>query len=153
MSWTYSNNPAASDLDAVRFTIGDTDIGDQLVSDEEVTYLLLQGGSPLYASILATENLACKFARQADCKVGEVSRSAGKIAEHFRECSKLLRGRFLRLGHVKPRFGGISYAKERSLNEDRDLKSGFATIGQFDNPPGLEFRINKLYPLVPGGQF
>ena len=33
-NWTYSGNPAASDKDAVRFLVGDTNTSDQLVSDE-----------------------------------------------------------------------------------------------------------------------
>ena len=39
MSWEYQG-PSASDKDEVRFLIGDTDVEDQLLSDEEIQYLV-----------------------------------------------------------------------------------------------------------------
>ena len=39
MTWSYSGNPGASDLDHIRFLIQDTDTTDQLFSNEELTYL------------------------------------------------------------------------------------------------------------------
>jgi len=45
MTWTYSGNPANSSSDAVRFLIGDTDTTDQLISNEEIAYLVTVHGN------------------------------------------------------------------------------------------------------------
>ena len=42
MSFTYSGDPAASQLDAVRFALGDTIKEGALLQDEEINYLLSQ---------------------------------------------------------------------------------------------------------------
>lgn len=40
MSFTYSGDPSASKLDAVRFALGDTDASQPLLQDEEINYLI-----------------------------------------------------------------------------------------------------------------
>ena len=40
MTWSYSGDPAASDLDAVRYIIGDTSEDMSLLTDEEIKYEL-----------------------------------------------------------------------------------------------------------------
>ena len=42
MTWTYSGNPSSTERDAVRFLVGDTDTNDQLLSNEEIDYLVTQ---------------------------------------------------------------------------------------------------------------
>jgi hypothetical protein len=75
MTWTYSGNPAASNRDAVRFLIGDTDSGDQLVSDEEIAFLLAEENTVRTASARACEAIAARFGRSADN-----SRSVGDLS-------------------------------------------------------------------------
>lgn len=40
MTWTYSNTSIATDLAKVRLQVGDTDTDDQLITDEEINYVL-----------------------------------------------------------------------------------------------------------------
>lgn len=40
MSWSYSGNPANSDLDALRFMLKDTVESDPLLTDEEINFIL-----------------------------------------------------------------------------------------------------------------
>lgn len=40
MSWNYSNDPAASDVDRCRFLIGDTDQRQPIMQDEEIQYII-----------------------------------------------------------------------------------------------------------------
>ncbi len=77
MTWSYSGNPASSDSDAVRFLVADTDTTDQLVSNEEIAYLLTTYNEPAFASIAAARAIAAKFARQSDQSrgVGDLSLS------------------------------------------------------------------------------
>ena len=72
MSWTYSRDPSVSDRDKVRFLIGDTDVDDQLISDEEIDWLLTEESSVTSASVRACETVAAKFARLADKSVGDL---------------------------------------------------------------------------------
>ncbi len=151
MTWTYSGDPSLSDVDAIRFLIGDTDSSDQLLQNEEINYLLsLGGGSPEYAAFLGAESIAAKFSRLADSKVGELSKSASQQAEGYRRLASDLKARFFATGGVLPSFGGISYDKERTYEMDTDLKSSPFKDGQFDNPGGPQFTISRRYKDTPG---
>lgn len=66
MTWTYSGNPASSDRDAVRFLVGDTDTTDQLITDEEIAYLLSVYSEAPNAAVGAARSIAAKFARFSD---------------------------------------------------------------------------------------
>jgi adenosylmethionine-8-amino-7-oxononanoate aminotransferase len=75
MTWTYSGNPAASALDQVRFTIGDTDTTDQQLSN-------------------AAEAIAAKLARESDSSksVGDMSlsRSLSARSQKYYELAQRL---------------------------------------------------------------
>lgn len=64
MTWSYSGDPADDDLNATRFLIGDTDSSDQLVSDEEIEFLISSEDSVYLAAATALEALSSKFARE-----------------------------------------------------------------------------------------
>ena len=40
MSWSYSGNPATSDIDALRFMLKDTIEEDPILQDEEIQFIL-----------------------------------------------------------------------------------------------------------------
>lgn len=89
MSFTYNAADLdTSDLYQVRFKIGDTDSSDALLQDEEINYLLAEYVSVKKASIQCCLNLAAKFARQVDYKLGPHSVSASKRATHFRQLAQ-----------------------------------------------------------------
>jgi hypothetical protein len=81
MTWTYSGNPGASLLDEVRFLIQDTDVDDQLLSNEELNYLLTSYVDPYSAAVAAVVSLIGKASRSEEesKKVGDLSltRKAG----------------------------------------------------------------------------
>ena len=85
MTWSYSGDPSASEKDAVRFLIGDTDTDDQLLSDEEITYVITEsGGSKYQAAHDAAYAIASKFSRMAQSKsVGDMSISYADRAQAF----------------------------------------------------------------------
>lgn len=84
MTWTYVD-PNNNARDKVRFLIGDTDTTDQLVSDEEIAYLLSETGNSVYlAAHDACYAISSKFARMATSKsVGDLSLSFANRAEQF----------------------------------------------------------------------
>ena len=85
MTWSYSGNPASSDTDAVRFLVADTQTSDQLISNEEINYLLTVYNDPAFAAVAAARAIAAKFARQSD-----QSRSVGdlSLSESFSQKSE-----------------------------------------------------------------
>ena len=66
MTWTYSENPAGNNVDAVRILVGDIDSTDQLVSDEIVEWTLAQQPSIYVAAAMVADHLAAKFPREVN---------------------------------------------------------------------------------------
>lgn len=118
MTWTYSGNPSSSSLDAVRFRIGDTDTEDQLVTDEEIAYLLTEWGNVPSASIAACEAIAAKFSRLADRQIGNLRISASQKSEQYRQLAATLRRQQAML--VIPYAGGISRDDKLTREDDSD---------------------------------
>lgn len=81
MTWTYSGNPGASELDEVRFLIQDTNEDDQLLSNEELLYLVDVYEDPYSAAVAAVVSLIGKASRSVEesKKVADLSltRKAG----------------------------------------------------------------------------
>lgn len=74
MSWTYEGNIQSSDLDWVRFTIGDTQVDNQLVSNEEIQGMLsIKEGNKSKAAIACMEYILVRLAQQVDYKIGSTS--------------------------------------------------------------------------------
>ena len=83
MAWTYSGDPASSSKDAVRFYVGDTDESDQLVTDEEINFTILNEGGLITAAVVTCRAIAAKFSRQADKSVGDLRISISQKAEAY----------------------------------------------------------------------
>ena len=124
MAWTYGADPANSDRDAVRLTIGDTDTSDQQLQDSEVNYYLgLYGdsgsGRVLPASIRACEAIAARYARQADTTNQGLSVGASKRHAHYLELAQTLRLESQTVAEVF--LGGSKYSEAEKLDDDSDL--------------------------------
>lgn len=95
MSWSYGNDPAGSDLDAVRFHVQDTDTLDQLISDEEIEYLIELWnpvyGSLLYAAAMVAENIAARFTREVALSADGVSVGIETLAQRYNDLAMSLR--------------------------------------------------------------
>lgn len=91
MTWTYVD-PNNSDRDKVRFLIGDTDTTDQLLSDEEISWLLTAAGNNVYqAAHDGCYALGSKFARLATSKsVGDMSLSYSDRSRAFMDQAERL---------------------------------------------------------------
>lgn len=105
MSWSYSEDPSNSPLDAVRHLIGDTIQSDPLLSDEAIQYELTQsGGNVLRAAVKCCEAIASKFARLANSTIGKTSIQATAKFEQYTKKAKELRRRVV--GYGTPYAGG-----------------------------------------------
>lgn len=83
MAWLYSGNPAYSEKDLVRFLVGDTDMKDPLLQDEEISFLLTSNSSPQQAAIAACRVLIAKYSREADYTIGPESVKASQRLTNF----------------------------------------------------------------------
>jgi len=131
-SWTYSGNPAASDKDAARFLIGDTDGADQLLSDEEIEWLLGESTSVYGAAAKALETIVAQ-GRFVDKSVGDLSLSASQRAEQAMALVKTYRAKAAKAAAV-PYIGGVSVAEKQAQERNPDVPSPAFRRGQFDHP-------------------
>ena len=74
MTWSYSGDPGSSPLDEVRFTIGDTNVKDPELQNEEITFVInkLATFSAVRAGIDCLHNILAKYKSLVDEKVGDV---------------------------------------------------------------------------------
>lgn len=75
MSWTYSGNPSDSQLNEIRFIIGDTNEAEPIMQDEEIEYLITEYGN--------NKNLLMyqAFIRAATLFARDIKRSLGPQSE------------------------------------------------------------------------
>lgn len=98
MAWTYSNDPATSDRDAVRFYIQDVRPEFPLLSDEEIDYVLGTWmpvyASVVYAAAVAAEVVASKFAREVSVSADGVSVGANELQQKYKILAEDLRDQY-----------------------------------------------------------
>ena len=136
MTFTYSGDPGASALDEVRFLIQDTDTNDQLLSNEEIEYLLLAYNDDAFgAAIASMTSLIAQAAR-----VQEESKSVGDLSLSVKSGARLSQWESLLIRLQAERFRRFPGAPVVNANTllatvDRDVEdegSDFV-VGQMDN--------------------
>lgn len=135
MTWSYSGNPGSSTLNEIRFLIQDTDTNDQLLSNEEIEYLVGVWSDAYAAAIAAVSSLVAKAAREEEesKKVGDLSISvrSGARVQQFTALIKRLESERYRVQ------GGIPKVNDNALvsTYDRSVEEETTDfyLGQFDN--------------------
>lgn len=133
MSWTYGADPANSDRDAVRLTIGDTDTTDQQLQDSEVSYYLTTYGSVGDASYYAAQALSAKYARKVDKAVGDLKISYSQRSERYAALADELKMQSANSG-VGVYSGGRTVTNKETVEDDSDRVQPSFKRGQFSNP-------------------
>lgn len=131
MSFSYSGDPTASDIDAVRFEIGDTNEKTQLIQNEEIAYSIKKEGTVLKGAARCAEALAARFARDATTRTSVYSSQQGEIQKHFEMLAKKLRARAITRGNF--RFPAMSRETKQANRENRDLNLTTAHRGMHQN--------------------
>jgi hypothetical protein len=132
MTWSYSGDPSTSSKDQVRFFVGDTDINNQLSSDEEIIWVLSVQSSIYLAAATVCESIGSKFNVSVDEKVGDLSRSGGKVTDNWLSRAKWLRN--LAATNSLPFFGGRTISGKRALTQDTDAVQLSFSRGMDDAP-------------------
>lgn len=70
MTWSYSGDPATSDLDRVRFIVGDTIADDPILQDGEINAVLAECNNINTAAAKCCSAIVAVFARRCDRRLG-----------------------------------------------------------------------------------
>lgn len=147
MTATYSS-PEASDKDAVRFLIGDTNMDRPLVQNEEIDWLISKW-KPVYNTVeyvaaVVADTIAARFAREANFSADGVSVSLANVANQFRELAASLRSQHKSLlAGGLPDVGGITPGEQT----DPDIEPFDFGTGMHDNlEAGRQKYGNRPYP-------
>jgi len=133
MTWTFaSTGDFSTSRDQVRIFVGDVDSTDPLLTDEEITYAVAQGGTVRGAAALAADWIAALFSRRADKSVGDLSLSASQKSKQYAELAARLRREQVTLS--LPYFGGISIAAKDTREADADRVLPAFTMTMLDDP-------------------
>jgi hypothetical protein len=132
VTWSYSGNPANSDLDTVRFYVGDTNINRQLLQDEEVNFTISEYGNLRLAAAVCADAIAAKFSIESNQRVGDISKSLSDVAKAFRQLASDLRAQAGK--RAAPSFPAASRDWKRDQRDDTDLVQPAFNVGQGDNP-------------------
>ena len=114
MSWSYSGDPSDSNLDEVRFWLQDTDSTDQLLTDEEIEFVIAayaeSVGSNLFAAAVCAESVAAKFAREVNVSADNVSVSIQDLQQKYENLALSLRDQYkAKQAGALPLAGGMLY--------------------------------------------
>jgi hypothetical protein len=122
-----------SDVEAVRFYVGDTDPGDKLLSDQEIEFALsIRADSSLRAAIVCAGALAARFSRESSYRIGQVSETFKQKSEAYERRESDLRSMLALSGGDGPYAGGISVSDVANRNSDADRVKGQFAIGMHD---------------------
>lgn len=141
-NWSYTGDPSARAIDAIRFLIGDTDSTDKLLMDDEISWINLEASgesttsrSALYdAAYRACLAVASKLARLADKQIGDLRVSLSQKSAGYLKQAQELKGLAMREGGVPiPYAGGISISDKEIDQDNSDLFAGWFASGQFQN--------------------
>jgi hypothetical protein len=134
MSWSYSGDPADSPLDEVRFLVMDTDTLDQLISDEEIEYIIATWapvyGSPLMYASMVAESIAAKFAREVSYSADGVSVGVEQLQDKYDRLASSLRDQYKQYDvGGGPDVFGVMYSDQ----PDGTVKPTMWSLGMHDN--------------------
>lgn len=148
MSWSYSGDPTSSDVDAVRFFVQDTNTDDQLLSDEEISFLITHWSeydSMIFVAAMAAETIASKFAREITVSADGVSVGTNELQQKYLSLAKQLRAQY-----DLEQVSGAPQSFGNNFNEEFDasIKPLSFGVGLFDNAEAgaQEFGGSRVIP-------
>src|SRR4051812_24844476 len=120
MTWSYDPSTLTSNrTNQVRFLVGDTEVTDPLVQNEEIVFALTQRGSIYGAASIVCRTIAAKFSRLADTVDRDLRDALSSKAKAY-----AMRANEYEV-QAKARSGGMPYAGGISIadkvQQDLDL--------------------------------
>lgn len=104
MSWSYSNDPSESPLDAARFLLGDTDEENPIFEDEEIQYMidLYPNENERYYKLFSVA--ATKFARTIKRSLGPQSEDPSSRLNFFQSMAQQYKDALGSIGFSRPMY-------------------------------------------------
>ena len=94
MSFSYSGNPQASDLDMVRFLLADTSDMDPYITDEEINAFLLTNPNVQNTVLKCLQFIMTKLSRECDYTIGPEKVSASQRYEQTKQLYNSLKAEY-----------------------------------------------------------
>lgn len=121
MAFTYGGDPANSNLEAVRYLIGDTVITDVQLQDAEINFNLAEAGNNIYlAGSSAALAIASKYAKLVDKEVGDLMIDYSQRQAHYINLSRELSRQASKKSTPNIFAGGLSLSDKESNQENTD---------------------------------
>lgn len=133
MTWTYTADPTNVPVDEVRLLIGDTDVNDQQLQDEEIQYYIDKYGPGVKAAIPAVQGLIAQCARAVDEKTGEIEVKFHQKLGNYKDLLAGLEGQLLTSSVPIPFAGGTSISDRDVRDADTDRVPDQFSVGMNDN--------------------
>ena len=150
MSFSYSGDPGANSIDAVRFLLGDTVEAEAIFTDEEISWALTQNSNVYFAGALIADGAVAKFSGGSNSNVKtktvgalSISYSDSEKAQEYRKLAGQLRVKGAINSKWQPYSGGISRADKKAMEQDTDWDKPFFVRGMHDYP-GANLKPNEL---------
>jgi len=131
MAFTWSGDPKASDLEAIRWEIHDIDSTDAKFQDAEIEYALAQEHSVFNAAARLCEQLQVRYCGAASRTIGPLKVDMSTLASLYAKKAERLRKRAV--AFATPYVGGYSDAKKDTFEDDTDLIQPTFEKGIHDN--------------------
>lgn len=137
MTATYDQNMLLA-RDRVRFRLGDTDVEDPLLSNEEIEAVLSENSDQEDETIIQlAEHLAAKFARRVTMSVDGLSISYSDLSKRYSEMATKLKAQMSeQAGIGVPVVPGLSISEMDGVDANTDRPPSQFRVGMHDNPPG-----------------
>jgi len=132
--FTWTGNPAASIIEAIRWEVGDTASANPKFSDEEVQYAYDQEGSVLGAAAHLCEQLSSRYAESINRQLGSLRVDARDMTTSYANKAAALRKSAVK--YAVPYGGGISLSKQELFDADTDIIPAQFDVGIHDNKQG-----------------
>lgn len=134
MSWTYTQNPASSTKDAVRYLVQQTSTNDPvLVQDAEIDWAITQTGNAYAAAVMVAESMLQSYAGKdaLSLTVGNLSETYGDRSARLQQTLANLKRRMSL--YARTDAGGITLASREARLEDTSLTPMVFAVGMDDN--------------------
>jgi len=134
----YSGDPTASELDYVRFIIGDTNDDELLATDTEILMAIASFPILELAGAWVLRGVAAYYSRFVNHSEGSISTSASDLAKQYQKVADRLDPDGLTINRALPTIsvGGLSKAEKAQMVEDPDAIQFLFARGQNDIPGG-----------------
>lgn len=146
MAWSYeeydlNTTTASGRLNTVRLLVGDTDIVDQQVQNEEVDFALSERGNNVYfAGAWIARSLSAKYSRKVDTQLdGALSAKYSDLSAHYKTMADSLEYQGKTSGaSVGILAGGVTHSGINTVRANTNRIEGSFRRDRFKNPPSYQ---------------